>query len=517
MKGGVVRNIVLRGVYRDSVQLMELSKRARGLEGVLDAAIVMATPLNKELLARSGLLTREGEAAGPSDIVIALRLGEGAEEAHRRVVDMLREPTQAGSRRFPDIDTALEASEGRNRIAVISIPGKYVRDVAIRLLEGETNLFIFSDHVPIDAEVELKRRAVSRGLLVMGPEAGTAIISGVGLGFSNRVGRGAVGVVGATGSGIQELTVLLDQMGLGISHAIGVGGRDLSPAVGGLMTMRALELLEGDPSTRVIALISKSPGRGAAEKIAEFWGRRMTKPLAVCFLGMDGRIDGLETAPSIHSLALRVARLLDEETYREGLRRIDDEARRLSSRLRVRRGYARAFYAGGALAAETVHIWRTAGLEVYSNIGDGGAMGLKRAEESVANTVIDYGAEEFTEGRPHPIIDSTLRDERARREACMEDVSAVILDLVLGYGAPGDAAKTLVERLRPIASRVSANIVIHPVATPSDPQAQGIDELEALGTMMAPSNTLAAIVGAAMAMGDVGLVGRLVELVIKGG
>src|SRR5580704_9603583 len=96
---------------------------------------------------------------------------------------------------------------------------------------------IFSDNVPIAEEASLKHEARERGLMVMGPDCGTAIIGGVPLAFANAVPRGDIGIIGASGTGIQEVSTLIARAGRGVRHAIGTGGRDMHAEVGGLTTL----------------------------------------------------------------------------------------------------------------------------------------------------------------------------------------------------------------------------------------------------------------------------------------
>ncbi|MEM4417024.1 MAG: hypothetical protein QXD32_03085, partial [Nitrososphaerota archaeon] len=280
-----VANLVVRGLYRDSVQLMELMDRLKRMKGVVDAAVVMATDSNREALKKLGLLTQQGLTAGPNDIIVAVKATDAAS-----VLETARELLLKGSsahRKGPSLD---EAINEKVDFASISVPGRYVNEIASRLLERGTNLFIFSDHVPIDVEVSLKTRAREMGVLVMGPEAGTAIIGGIGFGFANSIKKGPVGVVGSAGSGIQELAVLLDWMGIGISHAIGVGGRDLTKQVGGISSIEALKILMDDRDTQVIAVITKQSDEEIVKTVLE--SVRVTKPIMTAILGSQRKYIG---------------------------------------------------------------------------------------------------------------------------------------------------------------------------------------------------------------------------------
>src|SRR5207244_7611318 len=146
-------------------------------------------------------------------------------------------------------------------------------------------------------------------LIVMGPECGTSIVNGVGLGFANRVRRGSIGVVGASGTGIQEVTTLVHRLGGGISHAIGTGGRDLDAAVGGVTTLQGLGWLAEDDGTRVIVIVSKPSSRDVADRVLAA-AARIGKPAVACLLGYDGQIPtGLEVVTTLEEAAIAAVRL----------------------------------------------------------------------------------------------------------------------------------------------------------------------------------------------------------------
>ncbi len=513
-KAGEVRNEVLKGFYRDSVELMQITERLKAMPGVVDAAVVMGTDLNKKLLREAGLLTPEGELAGPNDLVIALRALDNASRLIVLAKEMVEEMGQYRAGRYKSIEDAL-ASNPDIKLAVISVPGKYVEGLARKLIERDVNLFIFSDHVPLEVEIELKRMALERGLLVMGPDAGTSIVEGVGLGFANRVRRGQIGLVGSTGSGLQEVTTVLDGMGLGISNAIGVGGRDLKDQVGGMMTMQALRMLQNDPETELIAVISKSPGRSAVSKLVEFVRKEVRKPVIFCLLGLDSSdLGGLKNVPTLTSLALELAREVDESLAQRQLDRIFDFLDSIKEKKRGGDGFVRALYCGGTLATETIELLCGAGLEVRSNVEHRCADPLHGAE-AAGNLVIDYGAEEFTEGRPHPIIDPSLRNRRASEELRRPEVKSVVIDIVAGTGAPVD----LIERTLKLLDgevNLAEKLVVRYIGTSSDPQSFDLPKLEKNGAIIAPTNALAAIASVLMLTGQTRLVEDLTRKYIIG-
>ena len=501
-----VGNLVLRGLYRDSVQLMEATESLKKMANVVEAAVVMGTESNREMLREMGLLTGEGLTAGPNDIIIAVAAEKDVEhllEAGRRIVVAGRRP----STRYR-LEQALDMGVD---IASISIPGKYVGDLASALLERGVNLFIFSDHVPLDVEVKLKRKAYERGLLVMGPEAGTSIVDGYGFGFANVVRRGPVGVVGSAGSGIQEVTTLLDAYGVGVSHALGVGGRDLSEPVGGLMTAEALRRLEKDPQTKVIALVAKHSDEKTVAKVLE--RAEIRKPLYLSLLGM-GRtsVAGFKNIPTLHGLALALCGEVGGEAYERAVHSLEEEVGVLEKAVE-KGGELGGFYCGGTLATETAFIWKSLGVEVSSNIGVQWVRRLSDGNRSEGATVVDYGSEDFTEGRPHPIIDPSLRNQRVVSELNSGRSGVVVMDLITGYGAPDNIVEKTVEQL----ARVRAGrLVVHVVGTPNDPQWGSLEMLGRLPAVRVSSNALAAAFAAASGLGDGKIISMVVDQLVVG-
>ncbi len=518
----IVKNYVYRGLYRDSVQLMRISEEAKGIKGVLDAAIIMGTELNKRLLRERGLLTVEGEGAGENDLVVALKIAEGYDPD--RIRDEIEKLLRGGGARgeyYYSVESAIEAIGGAD-LALISIPGEYVKDIALPLIEKGIHLHIFSDHVPIEDEVVIKKKAIENNVLVMGPEAGTSIISGVGIGFANAVERGGVGIIAAAGTGLQELSVLLSNGGLGVSHGIGVGGRDLKSGVGGLSTLFSIDLLERDESTDVIAIVSKPPSRDVAEKIISYIRSRASKKYVICFMGSDmhgwiveNRIIGVST---LHSAALATAHFYGEKQYtsmdkyllpdiEEFINVIGREVRNRGGR----RGFVRGLYTGGTLAYEAQYLLGKIIGPVYSNTPLHPGYGLDDPWVSYKHTVVDLGSEEFTKGRPHPMIDPSIRVERIVREARDRDVGVILMDFVLGYGShpnPVEAHLEAIDEAFKIAERDGRylTIIAHVAGTPKDPQnmEREIELLRNRGVYVFNSNALASIAAGFIAIGETG-------------
>ena len=444
------RLVVRRGAYYDSVTLMLASRDAEEVPGVEFAAAVTATPVNVGLLENNGFeLTNE--ALTPNDLVIAIRAGDDAagDDAVARVDSRLAGEEGSAGAAAEHIPAQSFRSAARRdpgvSLAFVSVPGRHAAYEVATALEAGLNVFCFSDGLSLDDEAALKKRALERGLLMLGADCGTAIIDGVALGFANVVGRGSIGVIGASGTGIQEVTCLLDAAGVGISHAIGVGGRDLSAQVGGLMTVRALELLAFDDSTRSIVLISKPPDPDVASTVAAAAGRT-GKPVVMAMLGASGEMkvpDGVEVVMSLEEAAARGAEVAGGH--------VDTRDAEIPSHRTP--GAIRGLFAGGSLCFE--------------------ARGVVAAARAVpGDSFVDYGEDEMTEGRAHPMIDPTLRNEAFASAAADPAVGAVIVDVVLGIGAHPDPARALAPRIeKALGERGGSLTVVAAVCgTDRDPQ-----------------------------------------------
>jgi FdrA protein len=447
MSGSTVRCAVRPGAYYDSVVLMQLQRALSTLPGVLDAGVVMATPANHEILAASGLAPSEDIAAGPHDLLIAVKAESesAAGEALARVDSLLQVRGGVGEQEFRprSLDSALKLLP-EARWVMISVPGRYAAAVADEALDHGRNVFLYSDNVPAEQEVALKRKAMGKGLLVMGPDCGTAIVAGTGLGFANRVRKGAIGLIGASGTGLQAVTSHLHHLGAGISQAIGTGGRDLSTEVGGITAGQALDLLGRDPETRVIVLISKPPAPEVAAKLLSAT-RAMGKPVVVYFLGLVPPLRRLGTLYFAVSLT-EAAELAAHLYLKEGEPREDRPSRET-------RGFLRGLFAGGTLAYE-------AGLALRTFLSEEGSI------------ILDLGDDEFTVGRLHPMIDQDLRLRRLRQEAADPRVGIILLDVVLGDGAHADPAGELAPVVeRALADRAGTlDIIVIVLGTDEDPQ-----------------------------------------------
>jgi FdrA protein len=490
------RVIVRRGAYHDSVTLMLVSREAADEDGAQEVAVAMATPLNLELIAAQGFELPDDLA--PNDLVIAIRAAD--EETVLAAVDRALAQRDTGgpaAERPParSLTSAVRRRPGLS-VAFLSVPGRHVLYEAAAAVEAGLHVFCFSDGLALEDEAALKRRALERGLLFMGADCGTAIVDGVALGFANAVARGPVGIVGASGTGIQEVCCLLDAAGIGIAHAIGVGGRDLRAEVGGLMCRRGLELLAADEGTEVIVAISKPPDPGVAASLVEAAGAT-GKPVVLAFLGLEDpppAPPGVEYARTLEAAAARGAELAGGAlpAFTEAPVRA------------IGRGLVRGLYCGGTLCEEAMEIVSAAAGRVASNIPLRPDWRLASVHASEGHTFVDFGEDELTEGRAHPMIDPGLRTERLRREAADPDVAVVLLDVVLGYGAHPDPAGDLAPAI--VGAREDLTVIVALCGTERDPQGLAAQRaaLEEAGAMVTRSNAHAARLAASLVVGSEG-------------
>jgi succinyl-CoA synthetase alpha subunit len=497
---------------------MRLSEEAKKLPGVDDAVVAMGTETNKRLLQDLRLLGPEGKAAGDGDLILAVRVtaGSNGKDAVERIQKMVISPPLApeGLRAvtFHSVGSALEHLRDAN-LAVVSVPGSQAFEPSMELLKRGINVHLFSDHVPRKQEAKLKEFANSKGLLVLGPGAGTSIINGIGLGFANAVRRGGVGIVASAGTGIQEASILLDKIGLGVSHALGVGGSDVSEEIGGLMMKDCLGLLESDKSTKAIMIIAKTPTNRVMEEVMEYVKRRTRKPIVVCFLGLDAPSVSdkrIRYSKTLHSAVWNACVVLGAKSRREfeekvstSIEELSATARQLSSSLGPRQKYARGLYSGGTLAHETLLVFRELIGEAFSNTPLSGRYRLEDPGVSKDNSVVDLGDEFFTSGRVHPMIDPTLRRLRILQEAKDPSVAVIMLDIVLGYGSspdPGGALVGAIEEARQGAGRRGGELVVmaHVCGTEADPQSlnEQSKRLSEAGVVLFASNAQMAVASA---------------------
>jgi FdrA protein len=440
-----IKVVIKPNTYCDSVSLMSLSTKANQIEGVEQAVVAMGTEMNKGVLRNVGLLTPEIEAAGNGDLLIVIKAPSAARcdsalievEALFTTRDKSR---SSGEITYATLESAVRHVAGAN-LAIISVPGEYAAREARKALASDLHVMLFSDNVSVEDEVELKQTAHVKGLLVMGPDCGTAILGHVGLCFANAVRRGSIGIVGASGTGSQELSVRIHDFGGGISQLIGTGGRDMSERVGGIMMIDGLRALDEDPATDVIVLISKPPAKGVETKVlAEIRGCH--KPVVVCFLGgaeasvADAGGHFARTTKDAALKAVVLAGKNEDEINKRALNLplIED----VRARLGPGQKYIRGLLCGGTLCDELMFLAREKYADVYSNIAKDPEHKLPNVELSRAHTFIDFGDDDFTRGRPHPMIDPALRIARLLQEAKDPSVGVIVMDFILGFGAHTD-------------------------------------------------------------------------------
>ena len=497
--------------YRDSVFLMRAAQEVRKVNGVLDVGIMMGTPANKKVLRAAGLHSPAADDAGPRDLIVAVsaETQQSADAAIAAACGLLDAPAggraaQGAAEAYPvSLEAAIQADPLAN-IALISVPGDYAAAEAKRALSRGLNVFLFSDNVPVAAEVQLKAAARSAGKLVMGPDCGTAVIDGVPLGFANVLPRGSVGVIGASGTGMQFVTSLLVRAGMGISQAIGTGSHDLSTDVAAASTLAALELLVRDPATEIIVLVSKVPAPEVANQVV---GRLAAcgKPVVANFLGYSppGAADGQVTfARLIEDVVPAVARLTGTawpaETLDYWLPREDvvSTVKRECAALKPGQELIRGLYSGGTLCQEAALVLTDLGSAPESAAVQDGAGAV--AFPGDAHCVIDLGADEFTVGRPHPMIDLSLRSRLIREAASDSRVAVVLFDVVLGYGAHPDPATELARAVTDASARAagegrSLSFIASVCGTSGDPQGLSRSEaaLRDAGVVVLPTNAQA--------------------------
>lgn len=461
----VTKHEVRRGAYYDSVMLMQLQRGLIGLPGVIDAGVVMATVANCDLLAANNLLP-DSISASPDDLLIVLKAenDSAASDAIDQVDALLARKRSSASQDFRprSLSSAAKQLPEANWV-LISVPGRYAAGVAREALDLGKHVFLYSDNVTLEDEISLKRISREKGLLVMGPDCGTAIINGVGLGFANRVRRGPIGLVGASGTGLQAVTTHIHNLGGGISHAIGTGGRDLKSEVGAITAHQALDLLARDDETKVIVLISKPPSPEVATALISA-AQRTGKPVVIYFIGYPPparKIGNLQFAISLSEAA--------ELAVKIGDWRLETVEKSQVSNL-----YLRGLFSGGTLAYETLLGLQASLSPIYSNAPITNDQLLKDPLHSEAHTIIDLGDEYFMVGRLHPMIDNDLRIRRMRQEAADEQVGMILFDVVLGEGSHLDPAGELVPVVNEIKEKTpeirDLEFVAIVIGTEDDPQ-----------------------------------------------
>ena len=487
--------------YFDSVFLMRISREIEGLPDVTQAVVAMGTPANAENIVGAGF--ELDRSTTPQDLLVAIdAVSEEAFSAARERLETLlagsAETSDAEEARPGSLREALEVDPAAN-LGLISVPGEYAAREARGALRRGLHVMLFSDNVSVEDEIALKADAVERGLLMMGPDCGTAILNGVPLGFANVCRRGSIGIVGASGTGIQEISSLVHRMGGGISQAIGTGGRDLSAKVGGAMTRFGIEALAADLGTEVIVVVSKAPAASVVPGLLKTLAAT-GKPAIVQFVGFDPEeadpswLDG----PARFAVTLEEAATLSCESV--GIEVDAPEPARLPATAgnvtdKPAGGSLVGLFCGGTLCQEAWALMHRVGLDVASNVASEPSKKVNPEAQAPGHVLWDLGDDAFTVGRPHPMIEPSLRDERVAKAGEDKAVGLVLVDCVLGYGAHPDPAGSLADAAKRAIAAAGANgrtlvVVASVTGTDLDPQNATAQRatLEAAGAIVAGSN-----------------------------
>jgi FdrA protein len=490
--------------YKDSVRLLEATRTLLEADGVEWGWAFMATPANLETVAKEGA-TEGLTDAGANDLILAVRADteDNANAALETASDLLFKATVTGDadaqKAAPDLLTAVQEQTGSN-LAIISVPGAYAVLEAHKALTAGLDVMLFSDNVPLKDEVALKKRAQELGRLVMGPGAGTAMLGGTGLAFANRVTKGPVGILSAAGTGAQEVMSLLDRWGVGVSHVIGLGGRDLSPEVGGLMAESAIRALDADEHTETILLVSKPPSPEVAKMLVNL----PKKPMVAAYIGLREDIpapDHIHICNTLEQGAVNTLAVLGKSRpdvtgdltsqLEKKLPNLDTARKRLSG-----------LYSGGTLCYEAMTIATDLIGPIHSNIPLDKGLTLQSAPDG-AHIFLDLGEEEYTDGRPHPMIDTEARIGFLKQQINDPSIAAVLLDVVIGDGAHADPASVLAPVVGEIVAS-GAQVVVYVLGTEHDPQ--GFEKqrraFEHVGCIVTETAARAALAACALVLRD---------------
>ena len=492
----MLKTLEKKGSYHDSVVLMLLTNQISTIEGVKKVSIMMATPANKDIYRQSGLSTEELESASANDMVVVADVDDDA------ILDVIMEEVEEffkkqstsegdkkGAESVKSWDKALGKLPDAN-LAVISIPGAYAALEADRALDEGMNVFMFSDNVTLEDEIKLKQKAHEKGLAVMGPDCGTGIIQGVPIAFTNNVTPGAIGIIGASGTGIQELTTIIDRLGEGVKNAIGTGGRDLSTEVGGITMMDMIEAMESDDSVKVLIIISKPPAKEVRDRISDRLSN-FKKPVVTLFLGEKPEYheENFYHAYTLDEAARLAVGLVRGEEIKEGKVDVDDSQFFGAEEKKT----IKAYYSGGTLAGEAAMLIKDAlNLKVPPQKAEGFML------KTDGHIVVDLGDDVYTQGKPHPMIDP------AKRIECMQDAiddastGVILLDIMLGYGSHEDMAGALLPSIVELRDKAKAEgrklfFVATVCGTRRDFQSydEAVSKLKEAGVIVCENNKLA--------------------------
>lgn len=448
----MLKNLIISNKYYDSATLMLLTNQIKENLNLKtnEISVMMGTEMNKKIMENSDLLNEIGKGANSGDILIGIKSALDNQKILNMVDSLLNQEIDnknSEQLEINSVDDGIKNYKDTN-FAVVSLPGSYAAREVKKLLKAKKHVLLFSDNIDIKDEIELKDLAIENDLLMMGPDCGTAIIKGVGLGFSNRVNKGSIGIVAASGTGLQEVATIISNNSGGISYAFGTGGRDIKESVGGRMMLYCLDLLIKDEETETIVIVSKPPSKNVIEKIINKV-KNIKKPVVACFLGEDISVlqsTNIVLCETLEETAIKVLEL-NGIKYSDSFD-MDKILKMISSD--KKNGYIRGVYCGGTLAYEALLMLEKQNIEIYSNLSKCEERRLKVNDKSLYNTILDMGEDEYTVGKPHPMINSSSRNEQLLKEAEDESVGIIIADIELGYGANDFAADELGETIKQI-------------------------------------------------------------------
>lgn len=492
----MLHTIIKENSYQDSVNLMLLTNKLSTMEGVKRISIMMGTPANKDIFKSTGLYTDELENAKPNDMMIVMeadqedKVQEVLEELDNFLKNQAISDSGSSFTTVRTWDKAMKALPSAN-MALISVPGQYAPEEIDKALNNGLHAFVFSDNVPVEEEVRLKKKGKEKGLLVMGPDCGTGVMGGIPLAFANVIADGNIGVVGASGTGIQEVTTIIDRLGGGITHAIGTGGRDLSDKVGAITMIEGIKGLENHQGTKVVVVISKPPAPEVRDHVTQVL-QSLSKPAVAIFIGEK---------PEYHEGNVHFAHTLEETAVlavelSKGNKIASPEAREISvPEVSLKEGQTsiKGLYSGGTLAGEAAMLISEAlGLEKGAKKEEGFQL------KSGGHMVVDLGDDVYTQGKPHPMIDPETRVKFMKEAAQDEDTAVILFDLVLGYGSHEDMAGALLPAIKEIQAEAKAAgkeipFVSFVCGTDKDPQSynEQREKLQSAGVLMYDSNVQA--------------------------
>lgn len=493
----VVNHLIKKQTYFDSVTLMLTGTQIKKLDGVDNAVVGMCTDYNIDSLKRLDMYLPEFEELTPNDLIICVKAdnNENADAAIKEVEKLLSSKKKPGATNSELPPSSQEEAASRlpdSNMVLISVPGEYAAREAEKALNSNKHVMLFSDNVSIDEELKLKTIAAEKGLLVMGPDCGTAIINGVPLAFANSVRKGKIGLVAASGTGLQEVSSTIHRLGQGITQAIGVGGRDLSEKIGGKMTIMAAKALAEDPETRVIVLISKPPAETVLEKVfAEL--KNINKAIVVYFIGADPAIiesNGFVAAKNLEDAAIKAAELAGEDCLESEFS--DSLIDSLAADVKLSGSDLRALYSGGTLCDEAQRILQPLLKDINSNTPVKGCNEMTDVYKSSGHCILDLGDDNFTRGKAHPMIDPGYRTERIHQEVADEKTGLIMFDVVLGYGSHMDMAGEMVASIEKARTGTGRSPVFAACICGTQDDPQGYDKqkakLEEAGIFVFPTN-----------------------------